>query len=389
MKKNEIASAAYCLLPAYFKLFCLMFAVCGLFFLSSCSGEKSDQQMKRPPVPVLTTTVLKKEVPVQIHAIGNVVAYATVSIKARIGGELKGVYFTEGQYVNKGDKLFTIDPTPFETALDAAKANLARDAALAKKAEEDVARYTELFHEQLVSRSQYEQVFANAEALKATVEADKAALENARLQLSYCYISAPISGRTGNLLVDQGNLIKANDDKAMVVINQMQPVYVEFSVPEMYLSEIKKYMARGTLRVDAFISNDDEMPEKGMLTFVDNTVDILTGTIKLKGTFANRGNKLWPGQFVSLRITLSTIRNAVVVPTHAIQTGQQGQFVFVVKEDTAELRPVTASITHEEITVIEKGLAPGEVVVTDGQMRLMPGARVEIKKAGQQTGGKP
>ncbi len=371
-----------------FVFFCLPSFVLCLVFLPACSKGKTGQEVKKAAVPVTVGTVIQKTVPVQLRAIGNVEAYSTVQIKARVGGELTHVYFREGQDVNKGDLLFTIDPRPFKTALESAKANLLRDTALSKKADEDVQRYTELYREQLVSKSQYEQIVANAEALRATVEADGAALENARLQLSYCSIYAPISGRTGGMLVDKGNLIKANDDKPMVVINQIQPVYVSFSVPEQNLSEIKKYMSGGKVKVEAYLSREDSKAEEGVLTFIDNSVDVTTGTIKLRGTFANKGKHLWPGQFVTVRITLSNIQDAVVVPTHVIQTGQQGQYVFIVKGDIAELRPVATGITYEDMTVIEKGLTVGEQVVTDGQMRLMPGAKVEIRKPGQSAGGK-
>ena len=349
-----------------------------VFLLTACSKEKKEQSVKIA-VPVTVESVIQQAVPVQIHGIGNVEAYSSVSIKSRVSGELTRVYFREGQDINKGVMLFTIDSAPFKTALESAQANLAKDTALAKKAEEDVRRYTELYRDELVSRSQYEQIFSTAEALKATIEGDKAAVENARLQLNYCSISAPISGRTGSLLVNEGNLIKANDDKPMVVINKIQPVYVSFSVPENNLQEIKKYMASGKLNVEASVSKEDKRPEKGVLTFVDNTVDTATGTIRLKAAFDNKGRALWPGQFVNVQITLATIHDAVVVPSQAVQTGQQGQFVFVIKADTAELRPVNAGITHEDMTVIERGLAPGEQVVTDGQMLLMPGAKVEVK----------
>jgi len=359
-------------------LCCLLSTVCSLFFLPACSSKK-EQQEKKPVAPVTVGAVIKKTVPVQIRAIGNVEAYSTVSVKARVGGDLTHVYFREGQDVNKGDMLFTIDPRLYKTALESAKANLVRDAALAKKADEDLRRYTELLRDELVSRSQYEQIFANAGALKATMEADKAAVENARLQVEYCTIYAPIEGRTGSLLVNQGNLIKANDDKPMVIINQLQPVYVNFSVPEQYLPEIRKYMSAGKLNVEAFLSKEDKNAFHGVLSFMDNTVDTATGTIKLKATFSNKEKALWPGQFVTVRIILSNLQDAVVVSTQAIQTGQQGQFVFVVKDGTAELRPVTADVTYEDVTVIEKGLSAGEQVVTDGQMRLMPGAKVEIK----------
>lgn len=348
--------------------------------LPSCSKGKSDQQMKKPAVPVTAGTVMQKAVPVELKAIGHVEPYSSISIKARIGGELTRVSFTEGQDVNKGQLLFTIDSRTYKTALESAEANLLRDKALEKKAFEDLRRYTELLKDELVSRAQYDLAFANAEAAKAVVSADKSAVENARLQLEYCSIYAPASGRTGDLLVNKGNLIKANDDKAMVVINQIQPVYVSFTVPEQNLPQIKKYMAAGKLKVSAFITAGENIPEKGILTFIDNAVDTATGMIRLKASFDNKNKHLWPGQFVNVVITLAIQSDAIVVPSEALQTGQQGQFVFVIKDDIAENRPVTAGVTYENMTVIEKGLASGEQVVTDGQMRLMPGARVEIKK---------
>lgn len=347
--------------------------------LPACSGDKSAQG-KRPPVPVTIGIVIKQSIPVQIRAIGNVEAYSTVSIKARVNGELTGVHFQEGKDVNKGDLLFTIDPRPYKAALDSAKANLLKNTALYKKAEEDEKRYSELYKEQLVSRSQYEQTFANAEALKATVEADKAAVENAELQLSYCTIHAPISGKTGSLLFNKGNQIKANDEKAMVVINQIQPAYVNFSVPEQKIPEIKKYMSKGSLKIEAVISKDYQDTEKGTLIFIDNAVDTTTGTLRLKGTFTNKSKRLWPGQFVNVVMTLTTQPDAIVVPLQAVQTGQSGQYVFVVKNDmTVEMRPVVVSMNFNDKAVIEKGLQFDEKVVTDGQMKLTPGAKIEIK----------
>ncbi|MCX5717258.1 MAG: efflux RND transporter periplasmic adaptor subunit [Nitrospirae bacterium] len=359
-------------------VFCLA-VIFAISFLPACSSKK-EQSVKKPVVPVTVGAVIKKTVPVHIRAIGNVEAYSTVSIKARVGGDLTHVYFREGQNVNKGDMLFTIDPQLYKTVFESAKANLVRDTALAKKANEDLRRYTELLRDELVSRSQYEQIFANAEALKATVEADKAAVENARLQVEYCTIYAPIAGRTGSLLVNQGNLVKANDDKPMVIINQLQPVYVNFSLPEQYLPEIKKYMSAGRLRVQAYIGNEGEKSEDGVLTFVDNTVDISTGTIKLKATFTNKEKRLWPGQFANSVITLTTKPDSIVIPSQAVQTGQKGQYVFVVKDDmTVESRPVNVVMTLNDESVIERGLKPGEKVVTDGQLRLIPGVKVEIK----------
>jgi len=347
--------------------------------MPSCTKEKPQQPAKNMAVPVMVAPVTRKTVPVQVKAIGNVEAYSTVSIKTRVSGELMRVYFSEGQFVNKGDLLFSIDPQPYKAALETAQANLAKNTALSRKADNDVVRYSGLFQEQLVSRDAYESALANAQALNASMEADRAAVESARLQLDYCSIFAPVPGRTGSLLADQGNLIKANDS-ALVVINQIQPVYAAFSVPEQNLPEIKKHMASGQLRVEARASDKDgAAPAAGTLAFIDNTVDRSTGTIKLKAAFANKDNSLWPGQFVNVVLRLTEQADAVVVPSQAVQTGQQGQFVFVIKDDTAELRPVRTGIVFEDMTVIEQGLESGEQVVTDGQIRLMPGAKVQMK----------
>jgi multidrug efflux system membrane fusion protein len=354
------------------------FLLSSLILLSSCSGDKKPPPAQ--PVPVTVAPVVQRDVPVQLKIIGNVEAYATVSIKARVGGELKQVNFREGQDVKKGDLLFVIDPRPLEAALKEAQARLARDKALAKKAETDARRYTDLVKRDFVSREQYEQAQATSESLHAVVQADEVAVETARLQLSYCFIPAPLSGRTGNLLADQGNLIKADADKAMVVINQIQPIYASFAVPELHLPEIKKYMALGQVKVEAVLAREGNHPEEGLLTFVNNTVDIATGTILLKATFANQEKRLWPGLFVNVVVNLTTEPNAVMVPAQAIQTGQGGQFVFVIKPDlTAETRPVTVGRSLDGEVVVQQGLQPGEQVVTDGQLRLIPGAKVEIK----------
>jgi len=364
---------------AQFILFVLL-----ITFLSACSGGKSEPP-KKPAVPVTAATVIQKTVPVQINTIGNVEAYSTVSVKSQIGGILNHVHFREGQDVNKDALLFTIDPRPYEAALKQAEANLAKDIAQLENAREEVRRYAELVKKGYVAQEQYDQIRTNATAFEATVNADKAVVENAGLQLKYCYIYSPFNGRTGNLLSHQGNLIKANADNPMVIINQIQPIYVTFSVPEQYLAEIKKYMSGGKILVKAFITTGKDDPEEGVLTFVDNTVDAATGTIKLKATFANNKKRLWPGQFVDVVIVLTTQPNAIVVPSQSVQTGQKGQYVFVIKDDlTVEDRPVTVGRTLNSETVIEKGLQAGEKVVTDGQLRLVPGAKVQLK---EKTGG--
>jgi len=347
-------------------------------FIGACSDSKAKQTGQRV-VPVKIGNVTQQNVPLQINAIGNVEAYNTVSVKALIGGEVIGVHFKEGQDVKQGDLLFQIDPRPYDAALKQAEAQLARDVAQAKNAEDQAKRYEILVQKDYVSKDQYDQLRANADALAAAVQADKANVENSRLQLAYCTIRSPIDGRVGSVLINKGNVIKAND-LVMVTINKIMPIYVTFSVPEQNLSDIKKYMAAGSLKVEAVIPGDEKRPAQGVLTFVNNAVDTTTGTIQLKGTFENRDRSLWPGQFVNVSVTLTTQRNAVVMPSAALQAGQQGQYVFVVKPDfTVESRPVTVARTYGDLSVVAQGLSAGEKVVTDGQLQLIPGTRVALK----------
>jgi multidrug efflux system membrane fusion protein len=290
------------------------------------------------------------------------------------------VYFQEGQDVNAGDLLFAIDSRPFEARLKQAEGTLAKDIAQAKNAQAQAERSAKLFQAGIISKDQDDQFQTNSDALEAAVRADRAAVEDAKVQLGYCTIRSPIAGRTGSLMVHPGNVIKA-DDASLVVINQITPVYVDFSVPERYLADIKEYQARGKLKVRAIIPQDEQRPAQGWLSFLNNTVDSASGTILLKGTFANSDKRLWPGQFVNVVLTLTTRTNAVVAPTQAVQTGQAGQYVFAVKPDfSVEMRPVVTGTTLGAVTVIEKGLKPGENVVTDGQLLLFPGAKVQVKK---------
>ncbi len=370
------------LLSGIYVIVVLLFSL----FISACSDSKAKQTGQRV-VPVKIGDVTQQNVPLQINAIGNVEAYNTVSVKALIGGEVTGVHFKEGQDVKKGDLLFQIDPRPYDAALKQAEAALARDVAQARNAEEQAKRYEILVQKDYVSRDQYDQLRANADALAAAVQADKANVENARLQLAYCTIRSPIDGRVGSVLINKGNVIKAND-LTMVTINKIAPIYVTFSVPEQNLSDLKKYMAAGPLKVEAVIPGDEKRPAQGVLTFVNNAVDTTTGTIQLKGTFGNRDKRLWPGQFVNVTVTLTTQRNAVIMPSAALQAGQQGQYVFVVKPDfTVESRPVTVARTFGDLTVVAQGVKPGEKVVTDGQLNLIPGTHVELKGDQKQPEG--
>jgi len=402
-----------------------------IFALESCNGAGStthaaQQRRGEGAVPVVVTTVTQKDVPIDIQVIGNVEAYSTITVRAQTGGQLTDVYFHEGDYVKKNDRLFTIDTRPLQgqlnqananlahdiAALSQAEANLARDSAQERYAQTQATRYEALFKEGVMSKDQTDQIRSNADALAQAVNADKAAIEsaraqvasakssveNAKVQLSYTSILSPIDGRTGNLTVKQGNIVSANTMDLMT-INEVSPIYVTFSVPEADLPDIKRFMAEGKLPVLATPQNDASTRETGFLTFIDNAVDMTTGTIKLKGTFENKDRALWPGQFVRVILRLRTQPNALILPNQAVQTGQEGQFVYVVKSDkTVEFRPVVTGARIDQDLVIEKGVQRGETVVTEGQLRLAPGAHVQLpgdrmrpKNAGApgQGGGPP
>ncbi|WP_328746105.1 efflux RND transporter periplasmic adaptor subunit [Geomonas anaerohicana] len=352
-----------------------------LVLLSACLGAGCSKEAEKPKVkaapPVTVARAAVKDVPIELRAIGNVEAYATVALKSRVAGMITAVQFKEGDDVAKGALLFTVDPRPFQAQLAQAQANLARDLASANNAKEQAKRYASLWQEGIVTREQYDQLQANADSLSASVASLRAAVDNAKLQLDYCFIRSPMSGRTGGLTTHAGNLVKENDT-ALVTINQITPLYVTFSLPEKELATIKARIG-GKLPVQARVAGS-AVAEQGTVTFLDNGVDPATGTIKVKATFANARKTLWPGQFVNVAITLDTRKGATVVPTRAVQTGQQGEFVYVVKPDaTAEVRPVSTGPALDGVTVIEKGLVPGDTVVTDGQVKLVPGGKVVVK----------
>ena len=347
--------------------------------LNGCSGRDSSAvEKKEPPaVPVIIAPVVKKAVPLRLQAIGNVEPYATVAVKSRVDGQIVKVFFADGQEVAQGQSLFQLDPRPLQALLKQTEAALLRDKAQLQHARAQEERYKDLLHKGFVSQDAYAQFRTNVDTAQATVAADEALVENARLQLEYTTIRSPINGRTGKVMIQLGNLVKANDTNPLVVINQVLPVYVNFTVPEQYLESIRKNMAKRKLSVQVLIADAGDAAI-GELAFIDNTVDMTTGTVRLRARFPNTDRILWPGQFVTAVVTLGEQRDAIVVPSQAVQTGPQGQFVFVVKPDsTAELRTVAVERTEGAETVVAKGLAPGEQVVTTGQVRLTPGIRVK------------
>lgn len=354
---------------------------------TGCGGKSTTTQAGMPPVPVIVATAIEKTVPEQLKNIGTVEAFSTVNIKARVEGQLIAIDFKEGDFVKKGQLLFTLDPRPFEAAVAQAKATYNKDLASAHQAQLDERRYKLLLDNGVGSQQQYDQAYGLSHSLAAAAEADKAAIRNAEINLEYTQIRSPIDGRTGGLQVHIGDMIKPDSDTPMVVINQIEPIYVDFSIPEKNLAEVRRYMEQHPLEVQALAPGQQE-PEEGILSFIDNTVNTATGTIMLKGKFKNEDRRLWPGQFVNATLTLRQIPNAVLVPSEALQTGQAGAFVYVVGHDMkVEARPVVASAQVEGGTVIKRGLSKGETVVTDGQLRLAPGATVRIKKSlGPDTG---
>jgi membrane fusion protein, multidrug efflux system len=390
----------------------------GLLAVACSKGDegKAKAAARPPAVAVTAAAVEVRDMPVQIQAIGNVQPLATVSVYSLVGGPLFTVHFREGQDVKAGDLLFSIDPRPFEAVLAQAQATmgqhqaqvvqaeatLARDQAMYENARVGEERYRRLVEGGFVAREQYDQYATTLKTAQATVDADRAGLanakamvqadaavvENAKVQLSYTGILAPIAGRTGNLLIHQGNVVKANDiGNPMIVINRIHPIYVTFAVPERFLEQIKVQRTKGDLVVDA-TPQGQTATTRGVLSFVNNTVDTTTGTIQLKATFENTDDVLWPGQFTTVVLTVRKETGALVVPSQAIQAGQQGQYVFVVKPDsTVESRPVMVAFANGPVTVLREGVKAGERVVTDGHMRLVPGSRVDVKPSG--PGGRP
>jgi multidrug efflux system membrane fusion protein len=334
-----------------------------------------------PPVMVTVAAALQETVPVRVQVIGNVEPYLTVAVKARVDGQINAVNFREGEQVRKGDVLFRIDPRPFEAAARQAQANALRDRAARDQARSQERRYQDLLDKNFVSKEAYAQIRTNAETAEATAKASEAALENARLNLEYCTILSPLEGYVGKVLLQAGNLVRANDVNPLVVINQVRPVYVSFAVPEQKLPEIRKYQAASPLRVDVIPPDRSAAPIAGRLVFIDNAVDPSTGTIRLRAQFDNADAALWPGQFVNVSLRLYEEPDAIVIPSQAIQSGPQGQYVYVVGDDmVADVRPIAVQELDGERAIVARGLAKGERVVTRGQLRLGPKTRVQIGK---------
>ena len=353
----------------------------GAHLITDGRAKEGRRAAKGPaPAAVSVARVVQQTVPVRLNAIGNVEPYASVALKARVDGQIVAVNFREGEAVRKGEILFRIDPRPYEAALRQAQANALRDAAARDQARSQEKRYQDLLEKNFVSKEAYAQIRTNAATAEATAKASEAALETARLNLEYCRISSPLDGYVGKILLQAGNLVKANDTNPLVVINQVKPIYVTFAVPEQDLARIRRYMASGPLEVAVASADITASRPSGRLVFVDNAVDAATGTIRLRAQFDNADTALWPGQFVNVSVKLHEQADALVVPSIAVQTGPQGEFVYVLGQDSKiQMRPVKVARTENDVTVVASGLRAGESVVTHGQLGIAPGVRAVVR----------
>jgi membrane fusion protein, multidrug efflux system len=369
----------YILMKRYCNLLLITVAMASLTACGKKDQAQAANASARPAAPVVVAVAEQRDVPVQLSAIGNVESYQTVQIRSQVNGQIQSIFFKEGQDVHKGQLLFQLDKKPFQADLEKAQGMLQHDEAQAANSRLQAERYNVLEMQGVASKEQADQVRAQAKADASAVYADKAAVDAAKVQLQYTDIKAPIDARTGALLMNVGNLVKANDTPFLVQLNQVTPIYATFSIPENQLDAVRKFAA-GNLKVLAFPKGQNTNPAEGKLTFIDNGVDMQTGTVKLKATFANKDRRLWPGQYVDVVLNLSTRKQAVLVPTKAIQTGQQGQYVYVVTpQSTAESRNVETSGTYQNSTVIAGGVSAGEKVVVDGQLRVAPNAKVLVQ----------
>ena len=370
------------------RLSTLLLPLAVVLSLSGCTG-KAPASAGRPPAPVVVASVEQQDIPLRINAIGNVEAYQTVQIRSQVNGQIQKILFKEGEDVREGQLLFQLDKRPFQADLQKAISQMKHDEAQAENSRIQEGRYSTLETQGIVSHEQGGQLSAQAKADASAVEADKAAIDAARVQLQYTDIVAPINARAGALMINLGNLVKANDTPFLVQLNQVTPIYVTFFVPEANLDRVRQRFSSGQPRVLAYPKGQPDSPAEGRLTFIDNGVDTTTGMFKLKATFENKDRRLWPGQFVDVALELSMQKNAVVVPTKAIQTGQQGEYVYVVRADsTAESRPVKTVGVYQNLTVVSQGLSAGEHVIVNGQLRVVPNGKVVVQSTvpGTQTG---
>ena len=356
-------------------------AAAALLAVTACSRANGNAPPSPPPgVPVSAAVAEERDVPVELHVIGSVEAFSSVEVRAQVGGVLERVHFKEGDDVHPGDPLFSLDARPYQAALERARAAVARDRAQLETAHRDLERYADLVKTGYVAQADYDKVRTTAASLEATLRSDEAAIDSARVSLEYCSIRSPIEGRTGQLNIHAGNLVEENGDTPLVVINQVRPIKVAFAVPEEHFGAIRTGQAQAPLLVAVRPTGAAGDPIEGRLTFIDNTVDAATGTLKLKATFANDDRALWPGAFVDVSLRIATRPHAVLVPSRAIQTGQKGTFVFVLgPDDKVAARTIATGPVVGDETVIEKGIAAGDKVITDGQLRLVDGTRVAIR----------
>ena len=367
-------------------LFCLTFWACSSADPKPTSARAAGSQS----IPVGVATAQRQDVPVYLTGLGSVLAFNTVSVKSRVDGQLLEVNFKEGQNVKAGQLLALIDPRPYEVALSQAQAQLFKDQASLRDAKLNYQRYKDLLQQSgAMSQQQVDTQLATANQFEGAVRADQAQVDNAKLNLVYCHITAPISGRIGIRLVDRGNMVHASDANPMLVITQLQPITALFTLPEDNLPAVARRMAQGSLPVEAYSRDDQTKLETGKLLTIDNTIDQSTGTGRLKAVFENAESQLWPNQFVNIRLLLEVKKNSIVVPAAAIQRGPQGSFVYAVKADkTVEVRPVNVALTQNNVSVVASGLNPGDMVVTDGQDKLQSGTKVEPRSGGT-GGGRP
>ncbi len=355
-------------------------SVCSLLSLVSC-GDSTVTSVAGRPIPAVTTKVQRRDMPRTLTAVGNVQAAASVAVKPQVGGQIIEAPVRSGQDVTAGQVLFRLDPRPFEATVNEVRARLARNQVLLKKAEEDMGRFARLVKQDAVSREQYDQAVTNAASQRAAVAQDTAALASAKLQLEYATITAPVSGRVGEVLIDAGNVVKANDDRTLLVINTLAPAKIRFAVPERHLPELLRQFKERPIAIQARPEGDRSEPADGVLTSIDNAVDQATGTIRLEATFENKDLRLWPGQFARVTVDMATIPDALVIPSAAVLEGVIGQYVYVAdKNSTVSVRRISSWHASETVSVVEKGLDEGETVVTDGQLSLAPGLKIVEKE---------